>query len=255
MATAGAGRLGEAGYMIGTLSVLLTAGGLGIAHAIEPDHVAGITSVTGGEEGTRRSATIGAAFAVGHVVLVATWVGAAYLVLQRMQRKSFPTGIESVGITVSGVVLAALGTAMAVQGLRTVVHRHLHLHEEHDHEHLHTHLPLLDGGHEGHDHTAVGYLKTGLVGALFTLSPPVSMMAFISVVLPNVSPATVLAAILVYGAGITAAMGLVGAGVGSLFHRLSERGELFHAYTQVAASMLVIGIGAHLLAGNLPALL
>ncbi|WP_049897136.1 MULTISPECIES: hypothetical protein [unclassified Haloferax] len=38
---------------------------------------------------------------------------------------------------------------------------------------------------DDNDHDAVAYLKTGVVGALFTLSPPVSMLVFSSTVLPD----------------------------------------------------------------------
>ena len=51
-------------------SALATAAVLGVMHAVEPDHVAGIASVFDRYETSHRSALVGACFALGHVALV-----------------------------------------------------------------------------------------------------------------------------------------------------------------------------------------
>lgn len=232
------------------LPALLTAMVLGVTHAVEPDHVAGIASVTKGKASPVRSAAAGAAFALGHVALVGVWVVATYFVLGRT---SFPSSLDRIGVAVAGGVLTVLGVTMGVRGLRRLIHRHRHPAGEREHEHLHVHLPFL-GGHR-HGHSTGSYLKTGLVGALFTLSPPVSMIAFISVVVSTVTPETIVAAIAVYAVGITATMGLIGAGVGAAFNHLRERGERFHAVAQLVAATMVTGIGLYLLATELPGVL
>lgn len=226
------------------LPALLTAAILGVTHAVEPDHVAGIASVTRGKASPVRSAVAGATFALGHVVLVAIWVVAAYLVLGNT---TFPEEMEAVGMVVAGGVLTLLGTFMAVRGVRMLVHRHRHPSGTRDHEHLHVHLPFIGSGH-AHGHSTRSYLKTGLVGALFTLSPPVSMIAFISVVVSSVTPGTLVTAVGVYAVGITATMGAIGAGVGVAFSHLRERGERVYAVGQVLSAVLVTGLGIYLLA-------
>ncbi|MBX0302107.1 hypothetical protein [Haloarcula salinisoli] len=118
-----------------------------------------------------------------HVALVLAWLGLAWLVLGQT---SFPPVFDAVGTV--GVVLGLLGTAMAVGGLRTVIRT------------------------GEHDHGTVAYLKTGLVGALFTLSPPVSMMVFAATLFPDFGGVVVALAVCTYGVAITATMSAIGAG-------------------------------------------
>ena len=68
---------------------------------------------------------------------------------------------------------------------------------------------------------AVGYLllgglrTAGVVGALFTLSPPLSMIAFAATLFPA-DPELVAVAVAAYAVIITATMSALGAGVGAL---------------------------------------
>ena len=68
---------------------------------------------------------------------------------------------------------------------------------------------------------AVGYLllgglrTAGVVGALFTLSPPLSMIAFAATLFPA-DPELVAVAVAAYAVVITATMSALGAGVGAL---------------------------------------
>jgi hypothetical protein len=216
---------------------LLTAGVLGVTHAIEPDHVAGISSLTSRYGDARLSAVVGACFSVGHVVLVVAWLAVGYVVLGRT---SYPAVFDTVGTLGVAVVLGVLGTVMAVSGLRSAIHTHRHEHDSEVHSHTHVHLPLLgdaDHGHgdesasdylqkaptaghthgdHDHGHGVTSYLKTGLVGALFTLSPPLSMIAFSATLFPNLGADAVALAVVAYAISITATMSAIGAGVGAI---------------------------------------
>lgn len=56
---------------------MATAALLGITHGLEPDHLAGISLLAGRD--VRGAARVGATFGMGHVTLVACWVGAWFL--------------------------------------------------------------------------------------------------------------------------------------------------------------------------------
>jgi nickel/cobalt exporter len=128
---------------VGTpLGVLATASLLGVTHALEPDHVAGIYSLTGQYGDSRLSALAGVCFSLGHVALVVCWLVVAHL------------------------LLGVLGGVLTVRGVRGAMSTHAR--DGHGEPHLH--LPLLGDSHD-HDHTARAYLRTGVVGALFTFSP------------------------------------------------------------------------------------
>ena len=237
--------------MSGTLVVaLVTAGTLGVTHAIEPDHVAGISSLTAEYGDSRLSALAGACFSLGHVALVVAWLGAASLLLGRAE---FPPVYDRVGTLGAGLVLGLLGAGLAVAGLRRVVGTDGHAHGDTRHSHPHLHLPLPGVDGHDHDHDARSYLKTGLVGALFTLSPPVSMLAFAATLLPGAGVASL--AVLTYAVAITATMSLLGAGVGAAFGRLGERSATVHGVAQTVAGVVVVGLAVLLVAdaGVVPA--
>lgn len=246
------------------LGVWATAGALGVTHAIEPDHVAGIASLTGHEADTRLSALVGACFSLGHVVLVVAWLVVGYLLLGRT---SFAPIYDTVGTIGVGLLLGALGTAMAVGGLRSLVHTHEHAHGNNRHTHAHLHRPTFDrvrsvfeadhgedSNHEHeHAHTVASYLKTGIVGALFTLSPPLSMIVFAATLFPQHGAATVGLAVLVYAAAITATMSFLGAGVGVVAGAVIERPRIY-GLIRAVTGVAVIGLAASMLVTTLLAL-
>ena len=122
------------------------------------------------------------------------------------------------------------------------------------HSHPHLHLPL--SGFDGHDHghDTVSYLKTGLVGALFTLSPPVSMLVFSSTLLPDFGATVVALAVVTYGITITVTMSLLGAGAGALFGVTEARSATFHGAAQAVAGVAIALLAATLLVDAVPVL-
>lgn len=226
------------------LGALATAGLLGVTHAVEPDHVAGISSLTGDYGDSRLSALAGACFSVGHVALVAAWLAIGYALLGRTE---FPAAFDALGTVGVGVVLGVLGAAMAAGGLRRIIRTGEHGHSDGSRGHSHVRLPLPGSGSRERDHGALPYLKTGLVGALFTLSPPVSMIVFASTLLPDYGAAVVALAVLAYGVAITVTMSLLGAGAGALFGLTRERSGRFYGIARVVAGVAVTALAAALL--------
>lgn len=242
------------------VGILATSAMLGITHGIEPDHVAGISALTHEASSAKLSAVVGACFAVGHVLLVGLWVVVAYLILGTT---SFPPMFETVGLVVVGIALALLGGVLGITGMRKLLHRHGHSHastEYHAHYHLHVPSPLrrlnvFDTDEHSHEHTVREYLKIGIVGALFTLSPPLSMIAFLSVFLPSSHDGLMVPVIVTYGVAITFTMTLIGGGVGTLFRFTRARDETVHAASQVGAAVLISLLGGYILWQNLSTLL
>lgn len=259
------------------LGALATAGVLGVTHAIEPDHVAGISSLTSRCGDSRLSALAGACFSVGHVVLVVAWLVVGYLLLGQT---SFPDLFDAVGTLGVAVILGTLGAVMAVGGLRSVLHAHEHEHDGEAHAHPHLHLPRLGDEHGGsadshhqhhydhqhhhghehhhdhqhhHDHGVGRYLRTGLVGALFTLSPPLSMIAFSSTLFPEYGSGVVALAVATYAVAITASMSLIGVGVGTLFGATAVSPRAY-GVSRVLGGVLVAGLAASMLVESLPTL-
>jgi hypothetical protein len=231
-------------------TALVTAGVLGVTHAIEPDHVAGISSLTAERGDSRLSALAGACFSLGHVILVIAWLAVAYVLVGRTE---FPAILDTIGTAGVGVILGLLGATMALSGLRRVVRTDEHTHGDVTHRHPHVRLPGVAA--YDHDHDPASYLKTGLVGALFTLSPPVSMLVFASTLLPEYGPGIIGLAVGTYAVAITGTMSLLGAGVGVLFGATRRRGRLTHGVLQTGAGVGIAALAGLLLLQAGPALL
>lgn len=234
------------------VSAVTTGVVLGVTHAVEPDHVAGIASLTGRFGDTRLSAVVGACFSFGHVVLVIGWLGVGSLILRRT---TFPPVFDIVGTLGVAVLLCLLGTGLAVGGVRRMRHAHTHEHDASGvvHQHAHLHVPLFGDDHDhdaahSHDHTVRAYLKTGVVGALFTLSPPLSMIAF-SATLFSAGAELVMVAVVAYAVSITATMSALGAGAGTVFQRAGRLNARVHGGVQTLAGVLVVGIALSVSAG------
>lgn len=244
----------------GLLGTLTTACVLGVTHAIEPDHVAGISSLTSGQGDPKLSAVVGACFSMGHVVLVVAWLTVGYVLLGQT---SFPASFDAFGKLAVAVVLGAVGLAMAFTGLRTALTTHTHEHEHDGETHTHRHRHLLPFAGESHDHdhadglisarTVAGYLKTGVVGGLFALSPPISMIAFAATLFPNYGAGVVALAVVAYAVAITLAMSLIGAGAGAMFGATKVDPRV-HGAARGVAGVLVTGFALVMLAGVLPTL-
>jgi nickel/cobalt exporter len=230
------------------LGALATAGALGVTHAVEPDHVAGISSLTSRQGDPRLSALVGACFSLGHVALVVVWLAVGYLLLGH---EEFAPVYDAVGTVGVAVLLGLLGATMAVGGLRTVLWSDEHEHDGVVHSHPRIAPGLFGDAEDDHDHTTAAYLKTGLVGALFTLSPPLSMIAFSATLLPELGPGPIVLAVLAYAAGITATMSLLGAGVGGLFGAVADDPRT-HGLLRGVAGVAIAGLAVSLFTGVVP---
>lgn len=234
--------------------LLVTATVLGVTHGIEPDHVAGVTALTHEADNPRLSALVGACFAAGHVALVVVWIAIAHLLLGTT---AFPAVFETFGMVLVGIILSILSLYLGISGTRRILHKHGHIHDRQPHSHYHIHIPAflrLHTNAHNHAHTALEYLKIGTIGALFTLSPPVSMIAFISVTAPETELVLLVGIVIAYTIAIIVTMAGIGGAAGSVFRFSRARSERVHAVSQIVASVLVLAFAAIIFSNAIPQL-
>lgn len=242
------------------IGVLATSAVLGVTHGIEPDHIAGISALTHEASSAKLSAIVGTCFAVGHMLLVVLWVAVVYWILGTT---SFPRVFETVGLVVVGIVLVLLGGVLGITGMQKLLHCHGHSHSDTEyHAHYHVHVPgplrrlnVFGTDEHSHEHTLGEYLKISIVGALFTLSPPLSMIAFLSVFLPSSHSGLMVPVVVTYGVAITLTMTLIGGGVGTFFRLTRAKDEAIHAASQVGAAALISLLGGYIFWQNFSKLL
>ncbi|NIC00206.1 hypothetical protein [Halobacterium sp. R2-5] len=226
------------------LGVLGAAAVLGVTHALEPDHAAGISALTSETDRWTHAAFVGGSFAVGHVLVVVAWV--AVLTLLGTAASTVPAVVDEFGTLVAGGILLAVAALLAVTGTRRLRGRTAGGDAETAVGRV---LAALRTRLHSHDHeTRRDYLRTGVVGSLFALSPPVSMLALVSAVLPTSGLPATTASVGVYAVALTLTMVGVGTGLGGVFTAARQRGQHAHAAVELCASAVVLAFAVQLLA-------
>ena len=211
---------------------------LGLAHALEPDHVSAVVTMGAGRsdrplsarirDGIRRFLLLGAAWGAGHATTLVLFGMLVYAAASLMHDWVF-SGLE----VAAGVMLLALGVHTVLRrqapGLR---HDHPHRHDDgtvHSHEHDHA-------GEHRHAHRsyAVG-LVHGLAGSGGVVALAISA--------PE-GPVSALAFTLVFGLGAAAGMCLVGGLLGIPLALAGGRARLRRALAYAAGAVsIIIGAG------------
>ena len=144
----------------GVWIVLLVAILLGLRHALDPDHVAAVTTLVAGapERAARRAAGLGLAWGAGHAVTLFAF-GLPILLLD----KYLPERAQQAAETLIAFMIAYLAVRLLVRWRRGAFHRHPHAHDGARHSHVHGHA--ADPGH-GHTHptrSRLGAFGIGLI--------------------------------------------------------------------------------------------
>jgi hypothetical protein len=177
---------------------LMTSSGLGsllgMRHALEPDHLAAVSTLVTGERGAYRAALLGACWGLGHTVALIA-VGTVLVILRAEMPVRIADGFEfCVALMLIGLGLRAIYLA-ARQGATGPAHVHHHGHTVHTHH-----------GAPAHVHIGAWTLarRPLLVGAVHGLAGSGALTALVLTTLP--STAARLTYMAVFGLGSTLGM-------------------------------------------------
>lgn len=192
---------------------LLTAVSLGFLHALEPDHMAAVTTFVSRRPRPAEALGFGLRWGLGHSAAILL-VGSALIALGIHVPEGVVAGLEF-GV---GTMLLGLGVWL----LWSVVHGEAHA--------------LADPDH-GHDHPH-GSVWVGLAHGLAGTAP---LVAVVTVTVSS-SPWVAGVYLLLFGVGTTAGMGLYAATAGALFHQARHRipalGGTLRAVTALGSAVL-----------------
>jgi len=189
----------------GTLSFLTLGFAVGLAHALDADHVAAVATMMGKNDDRRGIILRGAAWGLGHTV-------ALFMIC---------SVVLMLGLTISGVVESALELAVGIMiaglGLRVLwklrrerIHIHAHDHGGARHFHAHSHAgdpTQHDAAIHAHRHTARAMLPTLGVGLLHGAAGSAGLLVLI--VATAGSMAEAMLAFAVFGIGSLIGMTLL----------------------------------------------
>ena len=212
------------------MELLAAAFALGLAHGLEPDHLATVSVLVLRGAGARESALAGLRFGAAHVgvLLVA---GAFAMLFNVVMTEEAAQAAE----IVSGAVLFLLGlTCLFAPARADFIHAHVHVHGGSRHVHLHVHR---DGEHHGHSHLSFA------LGGLFAVGGARSVLL---VGLPAMNAGSVEGAALavgLFGLGIFLSMTLSGLVLARVARFLKGRGAPAFGWTRSVTGLLAASIG------------
>lgn len=202
---------------------LVTALALGFLHALEPDHMAAVTTFVSRRPRPLEAVRFGLRWGIGHSAAILL-VGMVLIVLDVRIPETMTRGLEF-GV---GGMLLALGAWL----LWSVLHEQAHRMADSAHHHDHP-----DGGHHAHGHRH-GTLWVGMAHGLAGTAPLVAALTATVTRSPWVAGAY----LLLFGVGTTLAMGLYAMVAGMVFDQAGSRvptlGRTLRTLTALGSAVL-----------------
>src|SRR6185503_508007 len=214
---------------------LLTSSGfaslVGMRHALEPDHIAAVSTLVSREESGLRAAWLGVCWGVGHTL--ALLVAGLALMLLRREMPAALTDVFELGVA---AMLIGLGVRSMIQASRQAsngpvrVHRHRWIVHQHAGVPAHVHLGRWTFAR-----------RPLLIGALHGLAGSGALAALVLTTLPTISAR--LAYLAIFGLGSTAGMAALSGLLGWPLARLSTQEHVSRAVSfAVGGLSMVLGI-------------
>jgi len=204
---------------------------LGMRHALEPDHLAAVSTLVTGERSGARAAWMGACWGLGHTLALVT-AGVVLIVLRAELPASASDGFEfAVALMLVGLGLRAIYRA-ARQGADGPVHRHHHGRLVHVHP-----------GAPAHVHVGRWTLarRPLLIGAVHGLAGSGALTALVLATLP--STAARLTYMVLFGLGSTIGMAALSGVLGWPLGHLARHQTLARAVSlTVGCVSTVLGL-------------
>ncbi len=223
---------------------------VGMAHALEADHLAAVGSLAAdGKSSHRRLAWLGASWGLGHTTTLVV-LSLPVLVLGLALSARLEAGLEFC----VGVMLVALGLGVVIRLRRRKVHFHLHDHGDgaphfHAHSHAASRVPHQRDSHD-HEHARLFSTRSYLVGLAHGAAGSAGLVAMAAAATQSL-PATLLF-IVVFGLGSTLGMAaLTLAASWPLKRAEASAGRLYRGMQAVLAGGAV-AVGLSVMAGSGP---
>jgi len=210
---------------------------LGMRHALDADHVAAVSTMLAQRPDLRRSGFIGLCWGCGHTAVLLA-VGLAVLAL----KITIPDAVAQAVESVVGMMLVALGLALAVTLYREQWHLHAHEHDGARHVHLHSHRL---GEDHAHRHAWRDSLPPLLVGMVHGLAGSAALMLVVLSAVHTFWEG--IAYILLFGMGSIVGMIALGALISLPFLLSVPFGRSVHVAVRGLASVGSIGFGIAIL--------
>lgn len=198
---------------------------LGMRHALEPDHLAAVSTLVSRERSGLKAALLGACWGLGHTAGLIV-VGAVLVLL----RSEMPPLVATLFELLVAVMLIVLGTRAVMQAIRQgrTGHQHAHAFAVHEHSGLPAHV---------HIGTWTLARRPLLIGAIHGLAGSGALTALVLTTLPSTSARLTYMAL--FGLGSTVSMAALSGLLGWPLARLGSHHAVARGISFTVGSMSV----------------
>src|SRR6267143_5456641 len=210
---------------------------LGLRHALDPDHVAAVSTIVSESKSLRRSSLVGTFWGLGHTVALLL-AGIFVLALKFQISPRFALWMEFV----VALMLILLGARSLLRSLRDYkVHVHRHTHDGTEHVHVHVHRP---GEQHRHRHLIKLGARPFVIGMVHGMAGSAALMILVLATLPSAVAGLVYIA--VFGVGSVGGMLLMSSLISLPFVFTAKRFSAVVSGLQFVAGTASLAFGVFL---------
>jgi len=212
---------------------------LGLRHALDPDHVAAVSTIVSESKSMRRSSLVGTFWGLGHTVSLLV-AGILVIVLKFEISPRLASWMEF-AVALMLILLGGRSLLKSVRGFK--VHVHQHRHDGTEHVHVHIHRPG-----EQHKHRHRHLIKLGtrpfLIGLVHGMAGSGALTILVLATIPSALAGLVYMA--VFGLGSIGGMFLMSALISVLFVLTGRRFSVISQALQMMVGLFSLSFGLFL---------
>ena len=224
------------GTLIGLLGLGLI---LGLRHALDPDHIAAVSTIVSESRSVRRSSLIGTFWGLGHTMSL--FIAGVLVIALKVQISDRVALWMEFAVALMLILLGLKAVLKPLRGWR--IHVHQHAHGGSSHSHVHLHRPSEEHAHQ-HRHLIRSGARPFLVGMVHGMAGSAALMILVLATIPSALAGLIYIA--VFGLGSVGGMLIMSSLISLPFILTRQRFNVLSQGLQVAVGLFSLGFGLFL---------
>ena len=224
------------GTLIGLLGLGLI---LGLRHALDPDHIAAVSTIVSESRSVRRSSLIGTFWGLGHTMSL--FIAGVLVIALKVQISDRVALWMEFAVALMLILLGLKAMLKPLRGWR--IHVHQHVHDGGSHSHVHLHRPSEEHAHK-HRHLIRSGARPFLVGMVHGMAGSAALMILVLATIPSALAGLIYIA--VFGLGSVGGMLIMSSLISLPFIFTRQRFKVLSEGLQVAVGLFSLGFGLFL---------
>ncbi len=224
------------GTLIGLLGLGLI---LGLRHALDPDHIAAVSTIVSESRSVRRSSLIGTFWGLGHTMSL--FIAGVLVIALKVQISDRVALWMEFAVALMLILLGLKAMLKPLRGWR--IHVHQHAHGGGSHSHVHLHRPSEEHAHK-HRHLIRSGARPFLVGMVHGMAGSAALMILVLATIPSALAGLIYIA--VFGLGSVGGMLIMSSLISLPFIFTRKRFNVLSEGLQVAVGLFSLGFGLFL---------